>query len=279
MLELVLKAAEGTEADDIEVMVVELEADDGYSAKMGAQPRDLICDLDFRACLRPPLKPKREKTRRPRVARPIIHANPRPRAPRRQRASYGARAGSGGDDDDGGDGPPSRPTPLAVLIARAEARALLWRAGVLDLANAIDELEAEAEVSGLLAAIGADEVAAIVADVFAQPAAVRWIADGWAAAAADYQRDRGQDALSVEIAGERLALLRALMADNVSLEHAAYELTATRERGAAAATLSAAEFLIQQNDAERLRKWLMRHSEGERVAILKHIERRREARR
>ena len=36
------------------------------------------------------------------------------------------------------------PSPLAVVIARAEARASLWQAGELDLHEAVDELQAAA---------------------------------------------------------------------------------------------------------------------------------------
>jgi DNA-binding LytR/AlgR family response regulator len=175
----------------------------------------------------------------------------------------------------------SAPTPLAVLIARAEARALLWRAGELDLTNAVDELEAEAEVSGLLAAIGQDEVDAIIALAFAAvcddggPAI-----DGWTAAAVEYQAKRGKQTLIVEIEPERLARLRELMSDAVSLEHAAYEIAATPRAACAVATatLAAAEYLIQQNDAERLHKWLARHSAQERAAILQHLEQRKKVR-
>src|SRR5262249_47296231 len=101
----------------------------------------------------------------------------------------------------------SAPTPLAALIARAEARALLWRAGAFDLTNAIDELDAEAEVSGLLAAIGQDEVAAIIVAAFAavcEPA----VAPGWTEAAVGYHAARGKRTLIVEIRPKHLALLR-----------------------------------------------------------------------
>jgi hypothetical protein len=37
-----------------------------------------------------------------------------------------------------------RPSPLAVFVARAEARALLWEEGELDLHDAVDELQAAA---------------------------------------------------------------------------------------------------------------------------------------
>jgi hypothetical protein len=55
---------------------------------------------------------------------------------------------------------------LAVLIARAEARALLWQAGELDLHEAVDELQAAAEASGLVDELGQNEVQAIIAKAF-----------------------------------------------------------------------------------------------------------------
>jgi hypothetical protein len=42
-------------------------------------------------------------------------------------------------------------------------------------------------------------------------------------------------------------------------------------RGAAASTLMAAEYLVQQNDAERLHTWLAKHSASERIAIRGHL--------
>lgn len=173
----------------------------------------------------------------------------------------------------------SAPTPLAVLIARAEARARLWRAGAFDLSNAVDELEAEAEVSGLTAAIGADEVAAIIVAAFTtvyEPP----VAAGWVEAAAEYHAKRGKRPLIVETAPEHRALLRDLLAADISLDHAMYELTAAHRAApaVATATLAAAEFLMQQNDAERLRQWLVQHSAHERAAILRHLEQRQQVR-
>lgn len=170
------------------------------------------------------------------------------------------------------------PTPLAVLIARAEARALLWRVGALDLTTAVDELAAEAEVSGLLAAIGQDEVDVIIAEAFAA-ARERPVADGWRKAAAEYQGARGKRAAIVTTEPEHLAFLRDLMAEDISLDRAVYEIAEAHRdaRAVAAATLAAAEYLIRQDDAERLRKWLAQHSAQERAAILRHLEQRGKA--
>jgi hypothetical protein len=58
------------------------------------------------------------------------------------------------------------PGALAVFIARAEARALLWQTGEFDLHTAIDELQAAAERYGLVAKLGQDAVQAIIAKAF-----------------------------------------------------------------------------------------------------------------
>jgi hypothetical protein len=64
--------------------------------------------------------------------------------------------------------PLHRPSALAVFIARTEARALLWQAGEIDLHTAVDELQDSAVASGLVAAIGQDEVQRIIAEAFAK---------------------------------------------------------------------------------------------------------------
>jgi hypothetical protein len=56
--------------------------------------------------------------------------------------------------------------PLVVFRARAEARALLWHCGALDLHEAVDVLQHDAERTGLVDAIGQDEVQAIIATAF-----------------------------------------------------------------------------------------------------------------
>jgi hypothetical protein len=62
--------------------------------------------------------------------------------------------------------PAVRPSTLAVFIARAEARALLWQAGEMDLHEAVDELQATAERDGLVAEIGQDAVQEIITRAF-----------------------------------------------------------------------------------------------------------------
>lgn len=61
--------------------------------------------------------------------------------------------------------------PVDVFRARADARALLWRAGEYTLHEAVDELQAAAERTGLVRTIGQDGVQAILATAFADPPA------------------------------------------------------------------------------------------------------------
>src|SRR3954447_14426969 len=66
--------------------------------------------------------------------------------------------------------PAARPSPVAVFhifLARAEARATLWRCGEFDLPEAVDGLQASAVASGLIAEIGQDAVQAVMALAFA----------------------------------------------------------------------------------------------------------------
>ena len=57
--------------------------------------------------------------------------------------------------------PAARPSPLAVFIARAEARAQLYAAG-----EPVDVLQATAVASGLVAELGQDEVQQIISEAF-----------------------------------------------------------------------------------------------------------------
>jgi hypothetical protein len=68
----------------------------------------------------------------------------------------------------------------------------------------------------------------------------------------------------------RIARLRKLMANDVLLDRAWRELN--QPRGAAEATLQAAEFLMQVGDAQCWRKWFDAHSANERAGILRHLD-------
>ena len=55
---------------------------------------------------------------------------------------------------------------VAAFTARCEARALLWRCCDLDLHEAVDKLQHDAERDGLVERIGQDAVQAILAKAF-----------------------------------------------------------------------------------------------------------------
>ena len=58
--------------------------------------------------------------------------------------------------------------PLLAFVVRAEARALLWQAGELDLQTAVDALQEAAAASEHTAAVGQDAVQRILAGAFRQ---------------------------------------------------------------------------------------------------------------
>jgi hypothetical protein len=61
----------------------------------------------------------------------------------------------------------TRPDRLEVFCARCWARAVLFAAGEIELPEAVDGLQAAAESSGLVEALGQDEVQAVIAAAFA----------------------------------------------------------------------------------------------------------------
>jgi hypothetical protein len=97
-----------------------------------------------------------------------------------------------------------------------------------------------------------------------------WSAPGWREAAAEYHQQRGKRRAVVEIEPERLAKLRRLLDDSISIEHVWDELN--KPTGAETATLQAAEYLVKQRDPKRLREWLRTHNEQERAQIVQHLE-------
>jgi hypothetical protein len=137
-----------------------------------------------------------------------------------------------------------KPDAVAVFVARAEARATLYAAAALDLQESVDVLQADAEHSGLLAAIGQDRVQTIIAAAFAAV---------------------GDDLIFIEVDPSDT------VPDPVPEQ--------SRSGAATTSTLQAAEFLFfQQKDPARLRAWLAQHSAEERAAILQHLEQRKKAR-
>jgi hypothetical protein len=84
---------------------------------------------------------------------------------------------------------------LAVFEARCKAQAALVAAGEFDLHDAVDALQAAAVATGLVAAIGQDEVQRIMARAFGPSA---WDAPSWRKPAAWYHEQRGERALIAE---------------------------------------------------------------------------------
>jgi hypothetical protein len=58
--------------------------------------------------------------------------------------------------------------PLLVFEARAEARAILWAEGEMDLHEAVNILHYAARRAGLIDQLGQDAVQRILADAFAK---------------------------------------------------------------------------------------------------------------
>jgi hypothetical protein len=66
-----------------------------------------------------------------------------------------------------------RPTPLDIFFECVEARACLYRAGEMDLHEAVDGLQEHAERHGVVAEIGQDAVQEIMAAAFRRARAVK----------------------------------------------------------------------------------------------------------
>jgi hypothetical protein len=151
-----------------------------------------------------------------------------------------------------------RPSPLEVLIARAEARALLWQLGELGLHDAVDELQAAGERDGLVAELGQDLLQGFMATAFAAmrddlptdelvPIDETFVETR---RAADERRARAPP-------DARLGHLRARMADDVSLERAWRELNSAP--CAAASTVEALMFSLRERGAAALSEADCRH--------------------
>jgi hypothetical protein len=125
--------------------------------------------------------------------------------------------------------------PVAVFIARAEARALLYAAGELSLHESVDKLQTDAERDGLVATIGQDAVQTIMA------AALAAVRDDSPLVPDELSIDDDKSAAGVPIA----------------TLHAA-EYLAQRVK-----------------NPERLKTWLAKHSREEREAIRLHLRNKR----
>jgi hypothetical protein len=179
-----------------------------------------------------------------------------------------------------------RGDPVEVFRLRCHSRAKLWHDGEIDLHSAVDELQHSAEASGLIGAIGQDAVQGLMVEAFAplrddlpkRPSTATvsddpWSAPGWRDAAIDYHEARNGRVSVVSYSADELERLRRLMADDISIERADREIKAERlSRQIPEVVLHAAEYLLQQGDADRWRKWFDSRSPAERAAILQHLE-------
>jgi hypothetical protein len=184
--------------------------------------------------------------------------------------------------------------PVAAFTARAQARAILWAAGEIDLHSAVDELWAVALGGGLVKKVGRDRVQRILAEAFvpahedlllvdllgdlaptadaAAEAEIIEPPDGEYGGNGDFDGPNGDYDGNYE--GLSSTFARACRAADARVR-------ARRERQrdhpekphVAETTLEALEFLVKQRDPERLRAWLSTHSAEERAAILQHLER------
>jgi hypothetical protein len=163
--------------------------------------------------------------------------------------------------------------PLATFIARAKAKAVAWKAGEISLHDAVDALQQAAEAYGLVIELGQDAVQALMVEAFAplRDDLPRDEYDGSTFAAAcdaadEKRRRKGEE-------DPHLEKLRELLDDDVSLESAWHQVS--RPLGVPIATLWTAEYLLEQGDLERWKKWFDAHTAQERAAILQHLERKK----
>jgi hypothetical protein len=125
---------------------------------------------------------------------------------------------------------------LTAFTAIAEAKAILFDACALDLADAVDEAQALAVKSGLIDEIGVDPVQALLGEIFGR-------------FRPELEEPERVPALMSEPAIERPLLARS--------------------------TIDATAYVVRQQDPALLRSWLKKHSPQQRTAIRKLIEARK----
>jgi hypothetical protein len=185
--------------------------------------------------------------------------------------------------------------PVAVLIARCQARAWLVKTGDLELIEAVDGLQAGAIKLGLVASIGQDAVQQHMADAFAAIQPVVSVSQAPAAPTIPGPEPAASpgnqyDGLSYSFAKAcRLAdrargplpdadePYRLVSRDGVPSAaelQRVYEQTmaANRKRyGPPTSVVKLAEWLVQFGDAGRFEAWLASRPPRERGAIVNHI--------
>ena len=139
--------------------------------------------------------------------------------------------------------PHAAPTAIDVFHQRREARAILVSECEMDFQEAVDGLQAAAVQYGLIADLGQDKVQRIISEAFAKVP----------------RPGKLEDAIAELADG-----LNDWLFDETSRPHGEV----------AQSTLDAAAYLVLQNDPERLRAWLEKHSINECTAIWRHLEQR-----
>jgi hypothetical protein len=145
------------------------------------------------------------------------------------------------DADNNRPSPPTQADPAAEIFAEVcRVRAELFALGTIDLQRAVDGAQFAAVACGLVATMGQDRVQEHIASVFAPLRADDDFCDAniFHDDPDDHDDDRDRDHVP-------------------------------------AATLHAAEYLISQNDPERLRAWLEGRGPREVAAIQEHIQAKR----
>jgi hypothetical protein len=121
----------------------------------------------------------------------------------------------------------------AIFRERCEARVILFAADEFNLHVAVDVLQEDAERSGLVKQIRQDSVQRMMADAFH-------------------------------------SVCKTQEPPTKIPDH--NDAACDDKRRLPISTIRAAEFLIQQNDPERLRAWLATHTRAERLAIRRYFE-------
>jgi hypothetical protein len=129
---------------------------------------------------------------------------------------------------------------MVVFVARAEARAMLVAAGEMEMHEAVDGLYLAAIMYGLDEDLGEDAVQTIMAEAFH-----RYVPD-------------------IEEPAD-------MVPDHLPIEH---EDEPEPRRDVAPSTLDAVDFLVRENDPERLRRFLDGRPDRELAAIEDHLRKR-----
>lgn len=163
--------------------------------------------------------------------------------------------------------------PVAVLVARSQARAHLVAAGAMDLQTAVDGLQEAAERTDLVWLIGQDAVQSVMSSAFqtlcppTPPASE---------VCPTIRQTSPEPARGPVPTPAPCPLVRTHGVPSASQLQAEYGARIAQRRaryGPAVSTLRAARFLLRLGDPKRLRAWLAEHGPDERIAIRQHLKR------